>query len=1056
MSQGRSKASSKLSGVCQAALLLSLLVLSRTLGGQELGSPIMTNYEPELYKASSQNWAATQDPRGVMYFGNSSGILEFDGLKWDLLTVPGNAIVRSLACAQDGTVYYGSLGDFGYLAAGLAGKPTVVSLKARIPGAHEAFNEVWQALATPQEVLFLTRSRLFLANRERVRPIQARLAPGQACLQDGAVFFTDQDRGLCTLVGDQVVRLPFADQVATAKRTCLAPFGTHQLLVARSEGGFLLCDLAPFWNGPSRSYDFSRSVPREVVKPFSCVFASLAKDREAFMYKLVRLGDDTFALCTLKAGILLFDAGGKAVRRINTRNGLLDDTVGNLFLDHAQDLWVTTNSGISHVALNSPQTCFGPRNGLRGISMDAIWHKGRFYVGTFQDLQVLKPYDPARDSLPVFRSLKNAPTEVWQFLETGEGDLLAATSRGLVAIQGEEALGQGPGLTNAYCLAQAPQFPGYLFVGHLEGLALFRKAGPAWILVHRYPEFRDCIRSLALDARGDLWAGTEVKGLFRVQFQGKGPDRIAVQGFGPDQGLPNLENAYVQAWRGKVFALTTRGVYALGALPPDQPHFLPETTFGKPYLAPPVPVSGAVFEDNGTVWLTTEGGVMRNTPQKDGSYLRDARPCSGLPAPDSRIYLDSRGALWLPGKNLYRVDTARARDYAQPFQTLLRRVSAKGTPLPLDTAVPALPHTKNGLRFEFTATFFENPGTTEFQCLLEGFDRTWSEWSRDSRKDYTNLPAGAYRFRVKARNLFGTEGLEDAFSFRLLPPWYRSWWARGIWTLLGSGALWGLILLYTRTLRRQKVVLERLVAKRTQQLREASLTDPLTGLRNRRFLSEILQEDILAFLGHKIHLLEAGRSNRRSHPAEEVVFGFFLLDIDLFKLVNDTYGHVGGDLVLKQFSQVLKASVRQDDAILRVGGEEFLVVLKRTHPDYLRVFAHRILDRVRNQALDLGGGVTIRKTCSIGYAAFPFYAEQPGLLTYEQTIMVADLGMYYAKQHGRDQGVFLCPGAARPGSPEEIQRMVTDLDYALEADLLRTPQEATSHEPLKVPPDPLP
>ncbi len=271
------------------------------------------------------------------------------------------------------------------------------------------------------------------------------------------------------------------------------------------------------------------------------------------------------------------------------------------------------------------------------------------------------------------------------------------------------------------------------------------------------------------------------------------------------------------------------------------------------------------------------------------------------------------------------------------------------------------------------------------------------------------------------------------YALRILPPWYRTWWAWTLWILGGAGVLGGLIQLYTYKLRRQKVLLERLVAKRTQQLKEATLTDPLTGLRNRRFITEILQNDVSAFVGFKHHVLEA----RKRGQLGDVVFGLFMLDMDHFKTVNDTYGHDAGDQVLKQFAEILKASVRQDDAVMRVGGEEFLVVLKKTLPEYLPEYAAKLLKTVAETPFDLGDGLRIHKTCSIGYTRFPLYAEHPDLLSFEQTLMVADLGLYYAKHHGRNRAVPLEEGTHVPEHDEAVRKAVTSLDEALARGHLR-------------------
>jgi hypothetical protein len=80
----------------------------------ENGFPLVNNYSPKEYGADTQNWAIMQDERGIMYFGNNLGLLEFDGVDWRLYPMPNNTTVRSLALGNDGKIYTGGVGDLGY------------------------------------------------------------------------------------------------------------------------------------------------------------------------------------------------------------------------------------------------------------------------------------------------------------------------------------------------------------------------------------------------------------------------------------------------------------------------------------------------------------------------------------------------------------------------------------------------------------------------------------------------------------------------------------------------------------------------------------------------------------------------------------------------------------------------------------------------------------------------------------------------------------------------------------------------------------------------------
>lgn len=164
-----------------------------------------------------------------------------------------------------------------------------------------------------------------------------------------------------------------------------------------------------------------------------------------------------------------------------------------------------------------------------------------------------------------------------------------------------------------------------------------------------------------------------------------------------------------------------------------------------------------------------------------------------------------------------------------------------------------------------------------------------------------------------------------------------------------------------------------------ESLRDSTLRDPMTGLNNRRFLEEYVET------------LVAGVQRKRTHAA------ILMLDLDYFKMVNDTYGHDAGDAVLKALSNVLKQSVRASDLVIRYGGEEFLIILIDSQGDAALQVAENI--RLAVEALKVQvAGITLQKTISIGISDFPTDSE-----TFWQAVKFADVALYQAKEQGRNR-----------------------------------------------------
>ncbi|NTV70663.1 MAG: diguanylate cyclase [Azonexaceae bacterium] len=166
-----------------------------------------------------------------------------------------------------------------------------------------------------------------------------------------------------------------------------------------------------------------------------------------------------------------------------------------------------------------------------------------------------------------------------------------------------------------------------------------------------------------------------------------------------------------------------------------------------------------------------------------------------------------------------------------------------------------------------------------------------------------------------------------------------------------------------------------------ENLRESTLRDPMTGLNNRRFLEEYVET------------LVSSMHRKRTHAA------ILMLDLDYFKMVNDTYGHDAGDAVLKALSTLLKQSVRASDLVIRYGGEEFLIILIDSEGAVADNVAEKIRLAVENLKVQVAG-ITLQKTISIGIADFPTDSE-----TFWQAVKFADVALYQAKESGRNRVV---------------------------------------------------
>jgi diguanylate cyclase (GGDEF)-like protein len=224
-----------------------------------------------------------------------------------------------------------------------------------------------------------------------------------------------------------------------------------------------------------------------------------------------------------------------------------------------------------------------------------------------------------------------------------------------------------------------------------------------------------------------------------------------------------------------------------------------------------------------------------------------------------------------------------------------------------------------------------------------------------------------------------------------------------VWTLLAATLAVAAVfaaLLYLRVRETQRQ-LERSQAR----LRVQSERDALTGLANRRHLQDVM---------------------RGCDGPQGFEGALLLVDIDHFKHVNDSCGHAAGDEVLVEVARRLAAGVRQEDLVVRWGGEEFLVYAPRLETDALQALAERLLHSVSDPPVTAAGRA-LRVTVSIGHARFPLAPERPRL-GWERALNLVDMALYTAKSLGRNRAVGI--RAVQAPDADALRQVEADFERA--------------------------
>ena len=554
------------------------------------------------------------------------------------------------------------------------------------------------------------------------------------------------------------------------------------------------------------------------------------------------------------------------------------------------------------------------------------------------------------------------------------------------------------------------------------------------------------VTAIAQDRGGRIWAGTDGGGLQRLVEPTGEWEAIRLD----DQAASGAQSTTVYALHvdasGRLWVGTRDGLYRRDA---------PDATVDKLRFRryndrdglPDDSVYGIRSDRDGKVWLSTNRGLSSLDPVTN--EIRNYSLSHGLQGHEFNFgahFQTADGRLWFGGPNGFNAfDPLRLGKASPAPRVALVGLELLNQPIREHGVYDAirtldLDYTDDVVTFEFAALDFAAPGENRFRYKLEGFDREWVEAGAQHRTTYTNLGGGDYTFRIRAANSDGVWSETDlALAIAMEPPPWLSTWAYAGYLLTALGALFSIWQMQERKLRQRAAYsrqLEQEVEIRTaelaarndalqdanEKLHEASYTDPLTGLRNRRFFFEQIGAQLEA---------RAARSpaDRRADPD---YFVFMMIDLDHFKPVNDTYGHQAGDRLLVGLAQSLEGLCRSTDTVIRWGGDEFMLVARRASVEEAGYLAERVRAAVASSVFPVGQGAMARTTSSIGYATYPFFDNNPAQLGWQQALKAADIVMYRAKSQ-RNSWCGVTGGVYSGSADALLAGMQADLDALHEA-----------------------
>jgi signal transduction histidine kinase/ligand-binding sensor domain-containing protein/heme exporter protein D len=789
------------------------LIIVMNLSASEIGRPFITSYYPDETMGDYQTWAATQDQRGVLYFGNGIGVLEYDGSNWRLIEIDKKNMIRSMDIDKQGRIYVGSIAEFGYLQPDSIGQLQYVSLIPEISEDDQILERVWTTHVTDEGIYFQARSRIFRFKPQgsewKVDSWKPEGQFGYTFYLNGKIYVQQIGVGLMEMVNDELVLLPGGEQFENDRLQVMLPFKNNestastQLIVGTFNRGLFLFDGQKFTTFKTNADDLLK---------------------QSTIYGGVALSNQTFGFATLDGGFIQIDKKGNLIQVVNQKTGLSSNALEFIYKDKRGDVWIGPEGSISHVELPSPFSIFDDASGLEGFVSDITRHNGIIYVATTNGIFYL---DSNTSRFKSVSGVTGIP-QSFNLLSVGD-ELLAAINSGLYRIKDNRAilLKKSKGITLVpLVLHQSKVNKDRVFIGMVDGLSSFRFTEGRWIDEGRVSGIgKEYVVDIDEPVPGIIWLSTTNDRLYRITYNENNFSNPKTENFGTEQGLSSA-SVGISSVGEQVYFIAPDGLYYMNN---KTNLFEKDTVYNKVSMGPrPIFSLGITQDHRKNIWINLGRETVRYEYQSDGRYVEDARSFlrfSNLLV--SQIHFDKDGTVWfVTENNLIRYDPKTVVEKNQKYNTLMRKVSigegsviyagaGDSTNAAMKDEGINLNYAQNVIRFEFSATSYDLPSKNMFQSKLEGFDGHWSQWNRENTRTYTNLPPGKYNFRSRSKNVYQDIGEESSYAFVILPPWYRTWWAYGIYLVLFTG----LIITVDRIQRKRLTLKEREQSK----LREAEL-----------------------------------------------------------------------------------------------------------------------------------------------------------------------------------------------------------------------------------------
>lgn len=733
--------------------------------------PLVQNFYRDTYKSGTQNWGIAQDKNNAMYFANNNGLLKFNGAKWNNFVIDNKTNLRSILYGSDGRLYTSTFNEFGYYNLKENNQLEYFSLSEGLNISKVESNALYSISEGGKEIYFWGEKSIFQYDGKKVEEITFYSKIDAAAFVNDAFIISSTQYGAFMMHGKQFSKLPGSDILVNKKVCAILALNAKNILFVTSFHGVFIYD------GIS-------------IIPFDTGLEGFLKQNQVFC---VAKSNNKIAFGTVQKGIAILDMLNKSVVYLNTLTGLQNNTILSMSFDNQANLWLGLDNGIDYVLLHSSVKNLLGKNYLYGAGYTSIITRNSIYLGTNQGL-----YSAAFPSVnnsfpPQLQLIKGMEGQVWCLTEI-DGTLFCGNDNGAYIIS-NNSIEKIQALTGTWNFKPFAKHKNLIIGCSYKGLFVLKKTNDKWKFSHFIKgNFSESSPMFEEDKDETIWFSHWLKGMFRLTLNAA-KDSITDAKLYNNHGFPTKQNNTVFKINNKLVFSSESGIYTYN---PRTDRMVGAQVWNKLFAT--IPSFIRLHEaPNGDVWCVSGKFIGLARKQKPGVYSMDSLTYRILQPKiitgfEHFNYIDKNNVIVNTEDGFSLINTLKPTVLKSNFKVYIANIgitnnkkTATGnletTNYPLSKTT--LPSNLKSVRFEFNAPEYRGSEIVQYSFKLDGYDETWSSFTTDNLKEYTQLAGGKkYVFRVKARSLLEPKIVECAYNFIVAPAWYETKLAFAIYILL--------------------------------------------------------------------------------------------------------------------------------------------------------------------------------------------------------------------------------------------------------------------------------